>query len=387
MHIERLDEPFIIKYIAVFVAIILFALNFFIFQVDDIKKEYRTANVWMKKTHEKDGVKKDKRININWTFPINYVYENEQYLHYFNELGETTFLTNLTDNQMISAGRSNFALYYKMGVRKHEREVIYFNSSGVKLWVKEDIAKYPNLSPSGKMIAFHSSDNMTFILSDSDKNDLTPIMQAGDLITAYDFAEDTGDFSAGYINGYLLSCLRTGKRAFRMPMLTSRINVIKSVALSEKGSFIATIHGIDPEILSVYNSEGSLQWYRQLPFSRRHHVSMQISEKHKLLVFLKPYSVGIHDLTTGRIIYNFRFDEFGIEYPSYMKSDIYENKVLASLSKEGESFVFLLDINKKRIMWKNSYDEWMYNAVFSDSGDELLLVARDQIYSYARVEL
>lgn len=386
VEVERLNDPFYIKFLDLLIMPPLFLLFFFVFFIRDLPDEYSIVNVWYKKTDVANEYEHDSVISVKGEFAINYVSRNERFVHYFNSDGSTRFFTNLSREEFAACGYSNFVLYRKQGVRKIDHLVRFFDRDGNERW-QYDTYNYPQMSARGSMIALHSSENMTFRFLDANMNASARGYEAGDYIVDSAFARDTDDFIASYINGNVMYVYRTGEIGFSSATLPSKRNIAKAAGISERGSFVAVLSGIDPEYLSVYSSDGKLQWYTKTGLSRRKRVDVYLNEKENLLVFLRDYGIAFRKLDSGKIIEYLSFDGYGMEYASYMKADVREKIALLAFSKNGETQVTLFDIKKGKPLWEKRINEHVYNVAISSEGNEFLIVTPSTIYCYARTLL
>lgn len=372
-------EPIYIKYLDIIIAISFTFLFLFVFGTNRLVKETNILNVWSKSTTSIDNPLIDKNLNIMGKFKHNFAYRQGSYLHYYDELGYSTYFTNLKNQDRVSIGNDGYILYKRLG--RHNEA---YSKSGFILW-RTNTSVYPEVSKYSKTIMNHLSDNSIIQMVDWNNNILSDRIQFGEFATDGAFANDTGDYAAGFSSGYIALIDRNGETKFSVSTILSEINFVKSIAISEEGSFIASLSGIRPEYLTLYKKDGSTIWYKDTKLDRRRNIPIGLSE-HSMLLFIPHINeVYVYSVARGNILDKIDISKYNMSDPTTMKFYSSEKDTIFSLSKDGKSVVIVYDNDKKEILFEKQIDAWVYDVSISSEGDEYLIVSDEFIYAYKRI--
>ncbi|MEK6795459.1 MAG: hypothetical protein AABZ39_11815 [Spirochaetota bacterium] len=380
-EITRFHDPFYITYLGHMLGVAAFLLSLFIFFTGTLGDEYRIVNAWTKSASDRNYLERDTSVSITGDMHVNHITLGEQFVHYFEKNGATTYFMKLGRNDFAACGRDNFIIYNRYGDK-----ISCYDITGRLRWMRET-KTYPEFAAAAGSIALHTSEHMSFSLIDDNNNDVSQQIRAGEFITDSGFARHTGDYAAGYINGQFCYIYRTGKMSFLTSSILSTRNVVKAIALSEYGSFVGVISGLFPEYISVYTAEGRLVWYKKTDLMRRRTVSLTLNETANALITLRDYGIAVYGLKNGHVRYYLPLNDAGMEFATYMKADISGNNALASVCREGSSRIFLIDYKQQYVAWKNTIDTWTYDVGFSSRGDEFVVTTDKFIYCYKRLQL
>lgn len=160
---------------------------------------------------------------------------------------------------------------------------------------------YPMLSPDGRRI----------LVVNPDQTGLREVDGNGDTAWSRDFPATVtsvslqGDFLlVGLLNGALQLIGRTGRLIFLAPPGPSRIPVIYGCAVANDGSFIASVSGIEPQVLTVLGRSGVSYTgvLREiLPTDYRREVRIGFSPDSRCLYYEDGRGVGFAAPSSGRI--------------------------------------------------------------------------------------
>ena len=266
-------EPFFIRYLTIISSVVLMISFIFFFGTNRLNEEYNTVNVWNKETQSIEPPSHDDNFNIDGIFKQNFFTKPEGIVHYFDFNGDTIYSTNLARGELATANNQNFIIYKRYG-----NYIDAYNNMGIIIW-RTNTSIYPEIAPYAERIIYHSSDNSKIQMFDFNNNPLSRHIQYGEIITDGAFALNTGDYIAGFSSGDIAYINRNGNLSFAISTILSEINIVKSVAISEYGSFAMSVSGIRPEYITLYDANGSTMWYLETGLNRRRHVSSYVSEK------------------------------------------------------------------------------------------------------------
>ena len=374
-------EPFFIKYLTIISSIIFILLFIFLFGKNRLNEEYNIINIWNKSNYNYEMPSHDNNFNIEGEFNHNFFTKSESMIHYFNKDGITTFYTNLQRGELASLNNEIFIIYKRYG-----NYIDAYNNNGLILW-KTNTSIYPEISPYANRIIYHSSDNSKIQMFDFDNNYLSSHIQYGEIVTDGAFAKNTGDYIAGFSSVDIAYIKRNGTLDFAISSILSEINIIKSVAISEYGSFALSISGIRAEYISLYNSKGGTLWYLDTGLNRRRHVSAYVSEKSMTAFMLSDRNIILYNLNNGKEKDRINIEKYNMQNAINMKLNSETNTTIMSVSKEGKSAVIIYDNKLKEIIYENFIDGWIYHLDISSEKNEYMIVSDKNIYTYKRVKL
>ena len=374
-------EPLFIRYLTIISAAIFLLLFIFVFGKNRLNEEYNIINIWSKPATSIETPLLDNNFNIEGDFKHNFFTKPENMMHYFNKNGTTIFYTNLSRGELASANNENFIIYKRYG-----NYIDAYNNNGLILW-RTNTSIYPEMSPYANRIIYHSSDNSKIQMFDFDNNSLSSHIQYGEIVTDGAFALNTGDYIAGFSSGDIAYINRNGSLGFAISSILSEINIIKSVAISEYGSFALSISGVRAEYISLYDLKGGTLWYLETGLNRRRHVSSYVSEKSMMAFMLSDRDIILYNLNNGKEKDRINLEKYNMQNAINMKLNSETNTTIMSASKEGKSIVLIYDNKLKEIIYENSIDGWIYYLDISSEKNEYMIVSDKNIYTYKRVKL
>ena len=374
-------EPFVIRYLTLISAFILVLLFIFIFGTNRLNEEYNIINVWNKEISSTLDPVNDNNYSIEGTFKHNFFSKPEGIIHYFDSKGRTFYYTNLSLGELASLNNGYFIKYKRYG-----NVIECYNNSGDILW-RTNTSVYPEISPYANRSIYHSSDNSKVQMFDYDNNPLSEHIQYGEIITDGAFALYTGDYISGFSSGDIAYINRNGKVDYSISTILSEINIVKSVALSEYGSFALSISGIRPEYITLYDSKGKSLWYLDTTLNRRKHVSSYVSEKSMRAFMLADRDIIIYSLNNGKEINRINIEKYNMLNAVNMKLNAETNSTIMSVSKSGNSEVLIYDNKLEEVIFEKSIDAWVYYVDISTEYNEYMIVSDKMIYAYKRVKL
>ncbi len=344
--------------------------------------EYTMLNAWIKEMAVYGEPFSDPSVQIEGEFFLDFFSINGQFIHYFDKNGFSVSYKALNRNQLTSVNNNNYIIYNKFG-----NNVNSFDKFGRTLW-NTNTSAYPRAAGFANVIALYSSENSSFTLIDWNNNMLTDgSKRFGEYITDSTFSKETGDFVAGYINGNIAVYYRTGQLAFDVIPIISKINVCKGVAISEKGSFIASVTGIDHEYLSVYDAFGSLMWNISTGGDSRKNVYLGMSQYSMTVSMLGENQINIYNLIDGHFMNAIYLEKYNIGQIKYMKFDSATDSILFALSSSNKSVILLYDIKSRNIIWEHYIDEQTYNINISTASNEYLIITKSYAYAFKRIKI
>ncbi len=375
---------FYAKRISLIVSIFLFILFFFFVNNKRMVTEYTMVNAWIKEAQVYGEPFSDPSVEIEGEFMLDFFNINGRFIHYFDKNGFSVSYKTLNRNQLASVNNNNYIIYNKFG-----NEVNSFDKFGRILW-STNTSAYPRAASFANIISLYSSENSSFTLIDWNNNMLTDgSKRYGEYITDSVFSKETGDFIAGYINGNVAVYYRTGQLAFEVIPIISRINICKGVAITEKGSFVATITGIDNEYLSVYDAFGSLMWNIHTQGDARKNVYLGMSQYSMTISMLDEVQnkINIYNLINGNFINTLDLNKYNIGQIKYMKLDSTTDNILFALSSIDKSVILLYDTKSNNIIWEHHIDEQTYDINISTAQNEYLIITKNYMYAFKRIKI
>ena len=283
--------------------------------------------------------------------------------------------------ELASANNQNFIIYKRYG-----NYIDAYNNMGIIIW-RTNTSIYPEMAPYAERIVYHSSDNSKIQMFDFNNNPLSKHIQYGEIITDGAFALNTGDYIAGFSSGDIAYINRNGNLSFAISTILSEINIVKSVAISEYGSFALSVSGIRPEYMTLYDANGSTMWYLDTGLNRRRHVSSYVSEKSMFAYMLADRDIVLYTLNKGKEIDRINLEKYNMQNAINMKLNSETNSTIMSVSKDAKSVVLIYDNNLKEIVFEKYLDGWVYNLDISNLENEYMIVSDKMIYTYKRVKL
>ncbi|WP_295154602.1 hypothetical protein [uncultured Brachyspira sp.] len=374
-------EPFFIRYLTIISTLVLIILFIFFFGTKRLNEEYNTVNVWNKKTSSIASPSHDDKFNIDGVFKHNFFVKPEGIVHYFDFNGDTIYSTNLSRGELATLNNKNFVIYKRYG-----NYIDAYNNTGVIVW-RTNTSIYPEISPYAERIIYHSSDNSKIQMFDFNNNPLSRHIQYGEIITDGAFALHTGDYIAGFSSGDIAYINRNGNLSFAISTILSEINIVKSVAISEYGSFALAVSGIRPEYITLYDANGNTIWYLNTELNRRRHVSSYISEKSMTAFMLADKDIILYSMNKGKEINRINIEKYNMQNAINMKLNSETNSTIMSISKDAKSVVLIYDNNDKEVVFEKEIDGWVYNLDISNLENEYMIVTDKMIYTYKRVKL
>ena len=374
-------EPLFIRYLTIITAVVLIILFIFFFGTNRLNEEYNTVNVWNKETTSIEPPSHDDNFNIDGIFKHNFFTKPEGIVHYFDFNGDTIYSTNLMRGELASANNQNFIIYKRYG-----NYIDAYNNMGIIIW-RTNTSIYPEMAPYAERIVYHSSDNSKIQMFDFNNNPLSKHIQYGEIITDGAFALNTGDYIAGFSSGDIAYINRNGNLSFAISTILSEINIVKSVAISEYGSFALSVSGIRPEYMTLYDANGSTMWYLDTGLNRRRHVSSYLSEKSMTAFMLADRDIILYSLNKGKEIDRINLEKYNMQNAINMKLNSETNSTIMSISKDNKSVVLIYDNNAREIIFEKYLDGWVYNLDISNLENEYMIVSDKMIYTYKRVKL
>lgn len=379
-NIHRI-EPFFIKYLTLIVTITMVLLFIFVFGTNRLSEEYNTVNIWNKAVNSIASPDYDSDYSIEGVFRHNFFTKPYGFVHYFDNNGRTTYYTNLPRGTLASVNNKNFIIY-----RRYGTFIEAFNNNGLIIW-RTNTSIYPELASYTNRSVYHSSDNSKIQMFDFNNNPLSRHIQYGEIITDGAFALNTGDYIAGFSSGDIAYINRNGNLDFSISAILSEINIVKSVAISEYGSFALSVSGIRPEYITLYDAKGSTVWYSDTQLNRRRHVSSYVSERSMTAFMLADRDIILYSLNRGKETDRINLEKYNMQNAINMKLNSETNSTIMSVSKDAESIVFIYNNQYKEIVFEKHINGWVYYLDISNLQNEYMIVSDKMIYTYKRVKL
>ncbi len=379
-NIHRI-EPFFIKYLTLIVTITMVLLFIFVFGTNRLSEEYNTVNIWNKAVNSIASPDYDSDYSIEGVFRHNFFTKPYGFVHYFDNNGRTTYYTNLPRGTLASVNNKNFIIY-----RRYGTFIEAFNNNGLIIW-RTNTSIYPELASYTNRSVYHSSDNSKIQMFDFNNNPLSTHIQFGEIITDGAFAVNTGDYIAGFSSGDIAYIDRNGNLDFSISSILSEVNIVKSVAISEYGSFVASISGIRPEYLTLYDAKGNTIWYLDTKLNRRRNVSIFVSEKSSTVFMLSERDIILYGLNRPREIDRINLERYNIVNPVNMKLVSENDTSIISVSKDSRSVILIYDNKDKKVVFEHFVEGWVYYLDISTTKNEYMIVTDKMIYTYKRVKL
>ena len=374
-------EPFFIKYLTIIVSVLMLVLFIFVFGPNRLSDEYNTVNIWNKPVNSIANPEYDNEYSIEGNFRHNFFTKPSSFVHYFDNNGRTTYYTNLPRGTLASVNNKNFIIY-----RRYGTFIEAFNNTGLIIW-RTNTSIYPELASYTNRSVYHTSDNSKIQMFDFDNNPLSTHIQFGEIITDGAFAINTGDYIAGFSSGDIAYIDRNGKLNFSISSILSEINIVKSVAISEYGSFVASISGIRPEYLTLYDSKGNTIWYLDTKLNRRKNVSLFVSENSSTVFMIAERDIILYSLNKGKEIDRINLERYNIVNPVNMKLISENDTSIISVSKDGRSVILIYDNKSRNIVYEHFIDGWVYYLDISTTKNEYMIATDKMLYTYKRVKL
>ncbi|MEI0604898.1 hypothetical protein R4K55_11840 [Brachyspira alvinipulli] len=374
-------EPFFIRYLTIISSLILIILFIFFFGTNRLNEEYNIINIWNKSVSSIESPSHDNNFNIDGIFKHNFFTQPEGIIHYFDFNGDTIYSTNLSRGELATLNNENFIIYKRYG-----NYIDAYNNMGIIIW-RTNTSVYPEIAPYAKRTVYHSSDNSKIQMFDFNNNPLSKHIQYGEIITDGAFALNTGDYIAGFSSGDIAYINRNGNLDFAISTILSEINIVKSVAISEYGSFALSVSGIRPEYITLYDAKGSTIWYSDTQLNRRRHVSSYVSERSMTAFMLADRDIVLYSLNKGKETGRINLEKYNMQNAINMKLNSETNSTIMSVSKDSKSIIFVYDNKSKEIIFEKPVNGWVYYLDISSIQNEYMIVSDKMIYTYKRIKL
>ena len=279
------------------------------------------------------------------------VWRNREKILWFDSSGDVrgALAVDPSGDTAVSVSGESAALYQKVG-----REIVLQKFNGERLWTLESFS-YPLLSPTGKRLALLVTDTTSLSILDANRNLLVSNFFLGTLMTDYAWCTFNEDLVVGTVDGDLWRFDFQGRSLGRLrPGPSSKVPVIKGVAVSRTGQYVAALSGKRPEMLSLYSREGDLRWQTETEYNRTERTGLHIDEDNRLVLEQVPEGVRVRSLVNGRILYVFHFSAFAREPTDWMVADTAPGGLLVGLSGPGGRVVFYAR-PEGRVVWKRDW--------------------------------
>jgi hypothetical protein len=193
-------------------------------------------------------------------------------------------------------------------------------------WIMYDPAGRRLFSFSGRGYPLLSADGGRLFNVKSDLSGLIEMDKTGEPLWERDFPTMMSSISlqgdsvlVGLLNGTFQLLNRHGSPVFELAPGGSRLPVIAGCALSPDGTLLASVSGVDPQYLAVFQGAGSsftALAKRRLPADLRREVRMSFSPDSRFLVFEGVGSAGLFDPASARLAWlDLRGPLAGLAFP------------------------------------------------------------------------
>jgi hypothetical protein len=212
----------------------------------------------------------------------------------------------------VSLSLAGFVNYTRLGT-----DWIMYDPGGSRLFSFSGRG-YPLLSPDGRRL---------FNIK-TDLSGLIELNRAGESLWERDFPTLMtslclqGDVVlVGLLNGSLLLLNRQGSPVFELPPAGSRIPVVLGCAASPDSALLALVSGIDPQLLTVLQGQGSAYTpIVKMPLESdfRRELRMAFSPDSRFLAFEGKHDVGLFDPAAARVSWlDIRGELAGVGFPGH----------------------------------------------------------------------
>ncbi|MGA2762778.1 MAG: hypothetical protein ABSG17_05390 [Spirochaetia bacterium] len=178
-------------------------------------------------------------------------------------------------------------------------------------WIMRDPLGARMVSFSGTGYPLLSAEGSRILVVNPDLTGVLEVDRNGDTAWARDFpavltsVSFHGDYLlAGLLNGSLQLLNRNGVPVYQGSPGSSRVPVIYGCAVGRDGSFIASVSGIGPQLLTVLGKSGSTyapSLRIPLPTDYRREVRIGFSPDSRYLYYEMPDAVGLLEPTSGQV--------------------------------------------------------------------------------------
>ena len=288
---------------------------------------------------------------------------------------------SFTNKEIFSANPNGYVVYKRLG-----KSISAFNSDGT-LQFKYKTKTYPRTVKSGKFYFLFTGDQSGIGFLRNTGHISGKFKYFTSLISGCTYSKSDDSAYLTLLNGDIHKFNISGsKTLWRKRIGNSRYKFIKAVTISDDEKVIGTLSGIDPELFSLIDRSGSLQWSIKTGSGLKSKAYIHVGNTYCLGHSKK--RVYILERSSGSLFYeamNISTGQSGIIYTDF-SNDKTSGRVLFSYSDGEKSTVKLL----------NSDGELLYHRVFSspyahtslfNNGTVFIIQTSDRILIYCNANI
>ncbi|MBN8218549.1 MAG: WD40 repeat domain-containing protein [Spirochaetes bacterium] len=296
-------------------------------------------------------------------------------LFYFDRTGDTRFRLAFDPLSFCSASSRNYITYSKVG-----KISTLYSDAGERQW-QLDSYGYPILSPSGNRFFVLSSDAQSATLWDINRTVLASNVFLGSLVTDWQYCGFNDDLVLGTLDGDVWVFDYRGRLTFREKPGESRTHYIKSVSVSAKGAWVATLSGLDPERLTLWNRDGVRQWSLDTGYGRRERQSIFLDEENGVLLEQVPGGIRVRALQNGRTRYVYALGAPGSRLDYFTAASVPGSILVAAVGPESRTALNLSATGA--VIWKREIQDRHISAVeLNPDRRHVMIVGNETVYVF-----
>ena len=307
-----------------------------------------------------------------------YYYKND--LFYYDNYGQLLHQRELSPLTRAKISLKSYITYEKVGYLK-----TLYTLNGQKKWELYKLG-YPHLSPSGNRIAFLSTDNSILSLYDFNRVQILSNYFLDTSVFDLMFSEFDDNLLLGTSSGFFILIDYQGNVLFKENLTGSEYNYVKSVSSSPDSSYYVALHGLLPEYISLYDSQGNRKWISTTQKHRIRKTSMHIDTTNNFLILHYENQLVFRSLKTGEHLFDLSLSNFEIKEISYFKAVSKNKRIIFAINGKETNLLLVYNLETDFIYQHFLKDKWILDVELSEDKDHILLQTSQNIYSFRMYE-
>ncbi len=268
----------LVKYKSVFIVFSFFIFFFILFLPVKIKQPGISTLILYNKREAKFYIK-SKKIKVSLKKYIS-MYKNKLFIFDNTLKLKTKYIIPPGYNISIGKGEKGFILY-----NKESGDIKFINTQSINVW-QTNIIGIPIITKNEKFILILTTESAEYMLLDlNGKRIKLRETDIPGLMTCFDVSYYKDFISTGGLNGAVTFYQVNGKIKWRRWLTNdSEIPVIKSVAVSSYGNYLAVLGGIKDEYLYIFDKVGDLINKTKTEDEKRRYAILRFSMNEEYIV-------------------------------------------------------------------------------------------------------
>lgn len=307
-----------------------------------------------------------------------YFFRKKGMIHFINSAGEAQKSYSLGDNAKVTYGTGESGVIYYL---KDGEKIFFLDRDKGTTWNFETYA-YPFMTGNESCIMLITGENGGYSLLDPKPREESKFIASGSLLVSYSVAFHTNRIAAGFINGSVMCHNSKMDTLWEKRFKESQIPLVKKVAVSPRGEYVACLAGLNQEYLYVMDQRGKLVTRHMTGDERRRPMELVFSMDSRFLLEesergFRLYKVG----RTGPVLEKNIFEKSPDRKMTGMDVSHDGEMILLSYKMDGMSCVELY-AREGSMLYRLLFDEKNVRVLFSKDKYSFFIETGDTIYLY-----